>query len=246
MKKYQYANQFYIKEDFLANRAAKLIVPYLLENLNIRSVVDVGCGTGSWLKVFDYFGITEYLGVDFHANLTSLRISQSNFININLNDSIVLGKTFDMAISLEVAEHLYPSQSARFVSDLCDLSNIILFSAAVPGQGGENHINERKIEYWRNLFKLKGYLAYDAIRSEFVDNKLIAPWYRFNTILYINPIGYKKINSIIAKSFIPSDIALRRYESFLWRIRCFLIRLLPVGLSTFFAKIQTYLIHIFS
>ncbi|GHA24508.1 hypothetical protein GCM10007989_20220 [Devosia pacifica] len=94
--------------------------------------------------------------------------------------------TADLAISLEVAEHLPASRAKGFVSDLTGIAPAILFSAAVPGQGGVNHINERWQSYWAELFAAHGYRPYDLIRPEIWGDHAIPFWYRQNVLLYLS------------------------------------------------------------
>ena len=92
MKKYKYKNNFFINEDKIALKAASKIVPYILKNIEIKSVIDVGCGTGSWLYIFKKNGIVKILGLDSHNNLSKLRISQEEFMNQNLENEIISDK----------------------------------------------------------------------------------------------------------------------------------------------------------
>jgi|GEM_PF-6213618 len=62
---------------------------------------------------------------------------------------------------------------------------IFLFSAAIPGQGGESHINEQPLTFWRSEFARHDYVALDVIRPKLVGQTDVAPWYRYNCILYV-------------------------------------------------------------
>ena len=237
MKKYKYINNFFINEDKTALKAASKIIPLLINNLKCRSVIDVGCGTAAWLYIFKKNGIREIFGLDSHKNLTSLRISQAEFLTHNLEEKIDLDKKYDLAISLEVAEHINPKESKRFVHDLCNLSNIILFSAATPGQGGQNHINENNLEYWRYLFRENDYFPYDVIRKNFAFIKSIAPWYRYNTLLYVNDEGKLKLSKLFLREIVSDNEGLKSYEPFLWKLRRFILRNLPKCIVNFLSKI---------
>ena len=239
MKKYKYKNNFFINEDKIALKAASKIVPYILKNIEIKSVIDVGCGTGSWLYIFKRNGIVNILGLDSHKNLSKLKISQEEFINQNLENEIISDKFYDLAISLEVAEHINPKQSINFISDLCRLSDIILFSAATPGQGGENHINEKNLDYWRVIFRENGYYPYDVIRNKFESEQDIAPWYRFNTLLYVNEQGKLRLSRLFSREFVSDKQSLKSYETFFWRLRRLILKNLPRKLVNFLSKINT-------
>ena len=244
MKKYKYKNNFFINEDKIALKAASKIVPYILKNIEIKSVIDVGCGTGSWLYIFKRNGIVNILGLDSHKNLSKLRISQEEFINQNLENEIIIDKFYDLAISLEVAEHINPKQSINFISDLCRLSDIILFSAATPGQGGENHINEKNLDYWRVIFRENGYYPYDVIRNKFESEQDIAPWYRFNTLLYVNEQGKLRLSRLFLREFVSDKQSLKSYETFFWRLRRLILQNLPRKLVNVLSKINTILCNL--
>ena len=99
---------------------------------------------------------------------------------------------YDLAISLEVAEHLSPSRSCGFIDDLTNLSDVVLFSAAIPMQGGTNHINEQPISYWANLFLERGFVPISCIRPKYklamTDAELggVDVVYANNIVLYVN------------------------------------------------------------
>jgi hypothetical protein len=95
-------------------------------------------------------------------------------------------RRYDLAMSLEVGEHLPAASSENLVKTLTGLSDIILFSAAIPGQEGTYHINEQYPEYWASLFSKYDYIAIDAVRHAIWNNDQIEYWYRQNTILYIH------------------------------------------------------------
>jgi hypothetical protein len=129
-----------------------------------------------------------------------LNIPKENFREVELDKDIEVDKKYDMAISLEVAEHLPEKSAKSFVHALTRASDIILFSAAVPLQGGTNHINEQWPNYWWSLFKEHGFVAIDFLRKQIWDEEKVAFWYRQNIILYVK----KEILSTIKIG--PSDI----------------------------------------
>ncbi|EEO23533.2 MULTISPECIES: hypothetical protein [Helicobacter] len=109
------------------------------------------------------------------------------------------GKPFSIAQSLEVAEHLYAEYAENFVRTLTSLSDIILFSAAIPHQGGTHHVNEQPPAYWADIFKKYDYVCFDIVRPKVWENTKIAHWYRQNIMLYVHKgkaeifeaLGYK-------------------------------------------------------
>jgi hypothetical protein len=168
--------------------SAQEIVPIIMNQTNPTSVVDVGCGLAQWLNVFQNYGVKEILGIDGnHVPMDKIYIDKSNFLVYNLENGIEFNysKVFDLAISLEVAEHISEQGADGFIHLLTSLSNRILFSAAIPNQTGENHLNEQPHVYWKNKFQLKGYEMLDIIRPLIWNNQKINWWYRQNIFLLV-------------------------------------------------------------
>jgi len=176
----------YVHDPVIHNfSAARQILPYIFKLKPIKSIIDVGCGTGTWLSVAKELGVEEILGVDgVELDQKDLKIPSSNFINTNLTQAFNLNKKFDLLICLEVAEHLPENSAKTLIDTLTSHSDFILFSAAIPEQGGQNHINEQWPEYWLNLFRTQGYFPCNILRDEFWDNKEIEWWYKQNIMIY--------------------------------------------------------------
>jgi hypothetical protein len=137
------------------------------------------------LSVLNKLGVSEIKGFDgAWVDKKTLKISQDCFTVTELDKSVPVDKKYDLAISLEVAEHLPKESAALFVDSLTNASDIILFSAAIPFQGGVNHINEQWPEYWDRLFREKEYIAVDFLRRKIWNEKGIAPWYRQNVMIF--------------------------------------------------------------
>jgi hypothetical protein len=149
-------------------------------------MVDFGCGTGTWLTCARRLGVVDVLGYESsrraadHFDAPDLPIEF-----VDLERPVEPGRRFDLAISLEVAEHLSPSRSETFVADLCRASDRVLFSAAIPGQGGLDHVNEQWQSYWAALFAGHGYYPLDLVRPQIWNDKAIPVWYRQNVLLYL-------------------------------------------------------------
>jgi hypothetical protein len=184
----QYDGAYYDDISRESLRSARELVPMLLAEFNPRSVVDVGCGDGSWLSIFRECGIADTLGFDGdYVDRKSLRIPPDAFVAHDLTQPLVLGRRFDMAMSLEVAEHLPASAASTFVKTLTSLSDRIIFSAAVPGQGGLHHVNEQWPDYWAALFAEVGFIAVDSLRPKIWNSTQVQWWYAQNTIVYEKP-----------------------------------------------------------
>lgn len=182
-----YDRKFYERIADGSLSSARAVVPIILSLTEPRSVVDVGCGVGSWLRAFEEHGLTDYLGLDgAHVDRDQLLVSPDRFRAFELCDipSAGLGQTFDLALCLEVAEHLPSRMAERLVAFLADLAPCVLFSAAMPGQGGTNHVNERWPGYWRRLFESRGYDRLDPIRPRVWRDPRVEWWYKQNLFLY--------------------------------------------------------------
>lgn len=163
-----------------------IILSIILKRFEIKSMVDFGCAIGRWCKVGKDLGIEEVLGLDGeYINRDALVIDKNEFIGVDLGGRIELSKRYDLAISLEVAEHLSEEKSDIFIDNLTHASDCILFSAAVPGQGGDFHVNEQLTSYWQKKFENRGYYLYDYLRPIIWNNNKVMPMYKQNSVLYI-------------------------------------------------------------
>ncbi|MBI3825229.1 MAG: class I SAM-dependent methyltransferase [Candidatus Rokubacteria bacterium] len=183
----EYGREFYANRDDGARRSAELVVPIVMELVRPRRVVDVGCGEGAWLAVFREHG-AEVRGVDGDwVDRARLKIPADRFTVADLGAPLRLDERFDLAVSLEVAEHLDPSSAETFVESLARLAPVVLFSAAIPGQGGRHHVNEQWPAYWARLFEGRGLVPVDAIRSRIWGATQIEWWYAQNAVLFASP-----------------------------------------------------------
>ncbi len=181
-----YSETFYDEAFICATRSAWEIVPILVQLTKISSVLDVGCGTGSWLSVFSNVGVPVVRGID-NASLEKarLQIPREFIIKQDLTQPFQIDQQFDLVMSLEVAEHLPESCARDMVTRLVSAGDLILFSAAIPHQGGTNHINEQWPEYWANLFAEHGYVPIDCLREQIWNNESVAYWLAQNLLFYV-------------------------------------------------------------
>jgi hypothetical protein len=175
----------YLAEKRVTKTKVCSFVSYENFNPEFKTVIDIGCGCGEWGVEIEQFGVEKYIGVDHKA--PKLLIPKENYIDFDLTSGkeFPVKERFDLAMSLEVAEHLPESCAKYLVDTLCSLSDYILFSAAIPHQSGVNHINEQWQTWWEQLFNQNGYYASEQpLRDLLHDNENCEIWYRNNIVLY--------------------------------------------------------------
>ena len=183
----KYGRRFYRQMEDESFEGYLALVRPLLELVAANSAVDFGCGTGGWLAALAANGVVDVLGVDGPwVPQDMLKIPSSQFRCHDLTKPLTLERRFDLAMSLEVAEHLPASSADAFVALVASAAPAVLFSAAIPGQGGVDHINEQWPSYWAEKFKLHGYLPIDTLRSAIWNETRIASCVRQNVILYVD------------------------------------------------------------
>lgn len=181
-----YPAGFYLDRRKHTAHAANRLLAALPAGLLRASVVDIGCGTGTWLAAALADGAQSVFGVEgAWVDQTMLDDPRIIFTPHDL-EAPYAGPSVDLAISLEVAEHLSPQRAQGFVADLVALAPAVLFSAAIPGQGGVGHLNEQWQSWWAVLFAAHGYRAYDVIRPAIWTDEDVPAWYRQNVILYLD------------------------------------------------------------
>lgn len=202
-----YNQAFYDHQADGSALSAQVMLGCLFERYVPASVVDVGCGVGTWLAACRDKDVPTLLGLDGeYVDRSRLRIDGSLFRSVDIVDRNALAAAagnarFDLAISLEVAEHLNQVHAATFVESLTALSDVVLFSAAIPYQGGTRHVNEAWPEFWAILFRSRGYEVVDLFRNRLWDDRRVSFWYRQNAVLYV------RRDSEAMKSF--RDVGLR-------------------------------------
>jgi SAM-dependent methyltransferase len=209
-----YSPKFFEHIRDMSSGSAVATVPKILEVYSARSVIDVGCGIGAWLKAFADRDVTRVAGVDGdYVDRGQLMVPASCFVGCDLDVPFDLpalyralgsSERFDLAISLEVGEHLPVARAASLVSDLCALADVVLFGAAIPFQGWQRaHVNEQWQSYWAAKFAANGYDAFDALRPLIWSSPNIAHFYKQNTLFYVKR-GTRAHQEFIARSLRPT------------------------------------------
>jgi SAM-dependent methyltransferase len=181
----RYDRHFYETQRESGRRSARRVVPLVLELIHPASVVDVGCGVGTWLSVFREHGVEDFRGIDIEGVEGLLEIPLDQFLAHDLTRPIEPDRQFDLVVCLEVAEHLPPDAADTLIASLARLGPVVLFSAAIPHQGGTHHVNEQWPEYWAARFDAWGYEVLDAIRPRIWEDPDVEWWYAQNALLFV-------------------------------------------------------------
>lgn len=181
----------------------------------INSVCDIGCGIGTWLKVWwEIDRKIDIIGLDGNTIDEKLLYVPRDKILIknldNIQDLVLPNKKYDLLECLEVVEHLESDKAKEFINYLTSLSDLILFSAAIPKQGGDNHINEQPLDYWNLFFKQNNYLCFDILRSEFWNDEDISWWYRQNILIFVKKDSMA--HELLKKNYKHSDVVNTYYH----------------------------------
>jgi len=183
----KYDKAFFDNQASGSARSASRTIPLVVDLINPKSVVDVGCGRGTWLAEFQRQGATDVLGFDCSPiDPSDLSINPDEYQVMDFTKDNPIDRKFDLAVSLEVAEHLPQASAQHFVNMLTDLSPVVLFSAAVLGQGGDHHLNEQWPDYWAKLFDQHNFGFCDVLRLQLWDDEHVEPWYAQNMLLYLD------------------------------------------------------------
>jgi SAM-dependent methyltransferase len=167
--------------------SARIVAPFIIRLAAIRSVIDVGCGLGGWLRAFSENGVPLIRGVDGNwVDPSKLFVPPDCFAAVDLSKPFDLKDRYDLAVCLEVAQYLRPRLGTELIVTLTKLAPLILFSSAVPGQGGIHHVNEQWPGYWRGIFAEQGFKMLDLIRPLIREDHRIDWWYRQNIAIFAN------------------------------------------------------------
>lgn len=197
-----------------------------MDLIHPESVVDVGCGTGAWLECFREHGVDNIMGLDgLHVPVSQLEIPGKYFRPCDLDRlPLAIDRRFDLAISLEVAEHLPGESADAFVKQLVELAPVVLFSAAICHQGGQHHVNEQWPNYWVDRFQSHAYEPFDVFRPYVWDNSEVDWWYAQNLFLFVAR-SETAIYSTLTERVATADplphclVHPKNYEQLAWRTR---------------------------
>ena len=231
MTDHVYSGGFYDYIDAGSRASARTVARLLLGEVTVERLLDVGAGHGAWAAEWIAAGVPDVVAVDGdYVARDRLAIPSDRFRPHDLAQPLDLGRRFDLVQSLEVAEHLPASAADGFVETLIRHGDLILFSAAVKHQGGEHHVNEQPLSYWRAKFAARGYVPYDWVRPRIATDRAVMPWYRFNTLLYANDAGAARLSPAIRAARVADAAPVDTAGDLRWRTRRAMVRLIPPAL----------------
>ncbi|HTK35029.1 MAG TPA: methyltransferase domain-containing protein [Caulobacteraceae bacterium] len=171
-----------------SRRSAEAVVPLIVELIRPASVVDVGCGVGSWLVAFGAAGVGDTLGIDGpHLDTGLLKIPRETFLAADLDQDLDLGRRFDLALCLEAAGYLLPERAEPLVEMLTRAAPAVVFSSAVPFQDDPRvQVNQQWPGYWAERFAARGFAAIDCLRPAIWNDNRVSWWFRQNMVLYVD------------------------------------------------------------
>jgi SAM-dependent methyltransferase len=236
---YSYDELFYEYLRTGSARSARAVLPHVVRPLGIRSVLDIGCGAGAWLAEYLRLGIADVVGVDGdYVDRSVLMVDAKCFVPRDITQPFDFRKTYDLVQCLEVAEHV-PAESGRtLVDNIVRHGSKVLFSAAVPGQGGKNHVNEQPYEFWRDRFLERGYRLFDFVRPAIRDEANVEPWYRYNLLFFAHDLAIGSLPDAVARCRVPDDSPIKDYSPPAYRLRKSILRLLPNQVVSWLAVLK--------
>lgn len=179
----RYSDEWFQNRMAATRRSAEVIAPFVREIVQPKSVIDLGCGTGSWLAAL---AVEDCLGVDGDWVLPShLEFPYERFQKFDLTQPFAAGRDFDLALCIEVGEHLPRDAAETLVTSLTAHAPVVLFSAGIPHQGGTGHVNPQWPGYWAKKFVAHGYAPCDIVRPRFWCHPDVRFFHAQNLILYV-------------------------------------------------------------
>jgi 2-polyprenyl-3-methyl-5-hydroxy-6-metoxy-1,4-benzoquinol methylase len=245
MGKHVYEGDFFNYVNTTSLRSAKAFLKNVKLPVEVKSILDVGCGKGAWLSQWRELYTKDIQGLDgSYVDKQTLLIPKDNFLDVDLTDGFQLNRKFSLVQCLEVAEHLDEKFADILVKSIISHGDIVLFSAAQPGQGGEHHVNEQKINYWVKKFSNVNYVCCDYIRPQIKGVNEIEPWYRFNTVLFINSDILVSLPEEVQYAVKNENYDFTIGIDKQWLFRNRLLALLPTNLIDNLSKIKQRIIPI--
>lgn len=239
MKNNIYNDKFYISVSERSKITAKFVVQIILKIFPTpKSIIDIGCGQGVWLDEFlKIYEFEKIVAVD--SKVSNFKYIADNkkikILRIDLEEEVIPKQSCDLAICLEVLEHLSENSAIR-VAEYLSNSKLVVFSAATPGQGGTGHINEKPTKFWQNFFEERGFFTADIVRPQLITIEDVPNYYRNNILVFIkiNELGNFDLQYLLKNS----KTELKNYKKIIIRIIEKIIELVPSKVVTKIAIIK--------
>jgi hypothetical protein len=223
-----------------ARHSADAVIRELLGSVPLSSVADFGCARGTWLAAWRRHGVLDTAGIDGpYIRSSDLEIPLESFHACDLTMPIDLARRFALVQSLEVAEHLPPEAAHSFIGSLTRHADIVLFSAAPPGQGGENHLNEQPYEFWRDRFAERGYVMIDWLRPRILSDATVQYWYRYNCFLFVAESVLGTVPVDWQKALVPPGAPVADVAPAIFRMRKQVVRILPQNVQNSLSRLMS-------
>jgi len=179
-----------------SRQSAAIVLPLVFDLLRPASVLDVGCGAGTWLAAAAELGVRDIAGIEGgNPSDADLQVPRDTIRRFDLCNPVDLRRTYDLTMSLEVAEHIPSEDVEAYLTTVTCHSNAVLFSAAAPGQRGHHHVNEQWPTYWSERFADRGFLCFDPLRSLLWNDEGVEWWYRQNLLIFAKADAADRLES---------------------------------------------------
>jgi SAM-dependent methyltransferase len=185
-----YDQAFYEEQMNRSRQSAEVVAPHIVEAIRPTSMVDIGCGVGFWPLMFAREGVEVAHGIDGPwVRQGDLQLEHESFFEFDFGRAYrpfqpgLPRQRYDLVTSFEFVEHIDEKFAEPLVDLFCRLADVVVLGAAIPHQGGLNHVNERWPDYWAEKFVRRGYEVCDFIRPQ-VWCADVEPWYAQNPIAY--------------------------------------------------------------
>jgi SAM-dependent methyltransferase len=185
-KELVYDRSYFAALDGVHRPLYRLLADVVADLYGPRTAVDVGCGTGLILSRLQERGV-EVTGIEGSRHAIEASGLADRVVKANLERSIPRLGRFDVCFCIEVAEHLPGRAASGLVAALTDMSDVVVFTAATPGQGGSHHVNEQPQSYWETRFAERGFRRDGERESQLKDGiaSIAEPaWMHRNLMLF--------------------------------------------------------------